>query len=153
MENEEREERSEADEQPSVDDSPPVERTEPRRRHRKWPWILGAVILSPVVLLTLWTLAVLNFSYSHGDRAGYVQKFSKKGWLCKTWEGELAMVNIPGAMQQQWEFTVRDDSVAQVITNSMGKRVSLAYNEHRGVPTSCFGETQYYVTGVRVIGD
>ena len=153
MENEEREERSEPDEQPPVDDSPPVERTEPRRRHRKWPWILGAVILSPVVLLTLWTLAVLNFSYSQGDRAGYVQKFSKKGWLCKTWEGELAMVNIPGAMQQQWEFTVRDDSVAQVITNSMGKRVSLAYNEHRGVPTSCFGETQYYVTGVRIIGD
>ena len=153
MENEEREERSEADEQPAVDDSPPVERTEPRRRHRKWPWILGAVILSPVVLLTLWTLAVLNFSYSQGDRAGYVQKFSKKGWLCKTWEGELAMVNIPGAMQQQWEFTVRDDSVARVITNSMGKRVSLAYNEHRGVPTSCFGETQYYVTGVRVIGN
>src|SRR6185503_18922720 len=153
MENEEREERSEPDEQPPVDDSPPVGRTEPRRRHRKWPWVLGAVILSPVVLLTLWTLAVLNFSYSRGDRAGYVQKFSKKGWLCKTWEGELAMVNIPGAMQQQWEFTVRDDSVAHVITNSMGKRVSLAYNEHRGVPTSCFGETQYYVTGVRVIGD
>jgi hypothetical protein len=155
MENEEREERepTESDEQPALDDSAPEGRTEPRRRHRKWPWILGAVILSPVLLLTLWTLAVLNFSYSHGDRAGYVQKFSKKGWLCKTWEGELAMVNIPGAMQQQWEFTVRDDSVAQVITNSMGKRVSLSYNEHRGVPTSCFGETQYYVTGIRVIGD
>ena len=157
MENEERvdadERPAEADEQPPIDDSPPAERAEPRRRHRKWPWILGAVILSPVLLLTLWTLTVLNFSYSHGDRAGYVQKFSKKGWLCKTWEGELAMVNIPGAMQQQWEFTVRDDSVAQVITNSMGKRVSLTYNEHRGVPTSCFGDTQYYVTGIRVIGD
>ena len=153
MDNEEREERTDPDDLPPVDDSPPEERTEPHRRHRKWPWILGAVILSPLVLLALWTLAVLNFSYSHGDRAGYVQKFSKKGWLCKTWEGELAMVNIPGAMQQQWEFTVRDDSIARVITSSMGKRVSLSYNEHRGVPTSCFGDTQYYVTGMRVIGD
>ena len=145
--------RTESDEQPPVDDSPPEEAAPVRRGHRKWPWILSAVILSPVVLLALWTLIVLNFSYSHGDRAGYVQKFSKKGWICKTWEGELAMVNIPGAMQQQWEFSVRDDSIARVITSSMGKRVSLAYDEHRGVPTSCFGETQYFVTGVRVLGN
>ena len=148
----ENDDRTESDEQAAEEDSPPAT-TAPARRHRKWPWILGAVILSPALLLALWTLAVLNYSYSRGDRAGYVQKFSKKGWLCKTWEGELAMVNIPGAMQQQWEFSVRDDSIAQLITSSMGKRVSLNYNEHRGVPTSCFGETQYYVVGIRVIGD
>ena len=148
----ENDDRTEADDQPPVDDSPPPAAAE-RRRHRKWPWILGAVVLSPVVLFALWTLIVLNFSYSHGDRAGYVQKFSKKGWLCKTWEGELAMVNIPGAMQQQWEFSVRDDSVARLITSSLGKRVSLSYNEHRGIPTSCFGDTQYYVTGIRVLGN
>jgi hypothetical protein len=148
----ENDDRTESDEQPPVDDSR-VADVAPARRHRKWPWVLSAVVLSPVVLLALWTLIVLNFSYSHGDRAGYVQKFSKKGWICKTWEGELAMVNIPGAMQQQWEFSVRDDSIAQQITSSMGKRVSLAYEEHRGVPTSCFGETQYYVSGVRVLGN
>lgn len=147
----ENDERTESDEQPAPDDSPPVE-TAPRRRRRKWPWILGAVVLSPVALFVLWTVVVLNLSYSQGERAGYVQKFSKKGWICKTWEGELAMVNIPGAMQQQWEFSVRDDSVAQVISSSLGKRVSLAYNEHLGVPTSCFGETSYYVVGVRVLG-
>lgn len=151
MENDD--DRTSSDEQPPVDDSTsaPTRGSAPRR-HRRWPWILGAVILSPALLLALWTVIVLNFSYSHGDRAGYVQKFSKKGWFCKTWEGELAMVNIPGAMQQQWEFSVRDDSIAQTITSSMGKRVSLAYDEHRGVPTSCFGETQYFVTGVRVLG-
>jgi hypothetical protein len=140
-----------AEESPPIEDLPPT-REAPARRHRKWPWILAAVVLSPVLLFVLWTVIVLNFSYSHGDRAGYVQKFSKKGWVCKTWEGELAMVNIPGAMQQQWEFSVRDDSIAQLITSSMGKRVSLAYNEHPGVPTSCFGDTKYYVTGVRVLG-
>jgi hypothetical protein len=111
------------------------------------------VVLSPALLFALWTVVVLTFSYSNGARAGYVQKFSKKGWVCKTWEGELAMVNIPGAMQQRWDFTVRDDSIARAITSSMGRRVSLTYNEHRGVPTACFGDTQYYVTGVKVLDE
>jgi hypothetical protein len=125
---------------------------QPRRRHRRWPWVLAGVIISPVVLLVLWTIVALNYSYSRGDRAGYVQKFSRKGWVCKTWEGQLAMVNIPGAMQERWEFTVRDDSVAQLISRSMGQRVSLTYDQHEGIPTSCFGETQYFVTGVRMLG-
>jgi hypothetical protein len=141
-----------SDEQPPTQDSvsaaPPPP---PHRLHRRWPWVLAGVLLSPIVLLVLWTIATLHFSYSQGDRAGYVQKFSQKGWFCKTWEGELAMVNLPGAMQQQWNFSVRDDSIAQVITRSLGSRVSLTYQEHRGVPTSCFGETQYFVTGVRVL--
>ncbi|HEY7235763.1 MAG TPA: hypothetical protein VH539_16530 [Gemmatimonadaceae bacterium] len=124
----------------------------PHRRHRRWPWVLGGVIISPIVLLAIWTLIALNYSYSQGDRAGYVQKFSRKGWLCKTWEGQLAMVNIPGALQEKWDFSVRDDSIAHVITRSMGQRVSLTYDQHEGVPTSCFGETQYFVTGVRILG-
>jgi hypothetical protein len=94
----------------------------------------------------------LNYSYSHGERAGYVQKFSRKGWICKTWEGQLAMVNIPGAMQEKWDFSVRSDSIAALISRSMGQRVSLTYDQHQGVPTSCFGETQYFVDGVRVLG-
>jgi len=114
--------------------------------------VLAAVIIAPLALVALWTFAALNYTYSRGDRAGYVQKFSRKGWLCKTWEGELAMVNVPGAMQERWEFSVRDDSVAHVISQSLGQRVSLDYDQHRGVPTSCFGETEYFVTGVRVLG-
>ena len=124
----------------------------PRRRHRRWPWVLAAVIITPIALVALWTFAALSYTYSRGDRAGYVQKFSRKGWLCKTWEGELAMVNVPGAMQERWEFSVRNDSVARVISQSLGQRVSLDYDQHRGVPTSCFGETEYFVTGVRVLG-
>lgn len=124
----------------------------PHRRHRRWPWVLAGVIISPIVLLVLWTVIALNYSYSAGNRAGYVQKFSRKGWLCKTWEGELAMVNVPGALQEKWDFTVRNDSIAELISRSMGQRVSLTYDQHQGVPTSCFGETQYYVNGVRVLG-
>ena len=97
----------------------------------------------------LYAWITLQYSYSEGERAGYVQKFSKKGWLCKTWEGELAMVNLPGAMPQIFTFSVRGEAVAQQITQSLGQRVSLHYEEHKGVPTSCFGETPYFVTGVR----
>ncbi|HEY2374814.1 MAG TPA: hypothetical protein VGH98_02465 [Gemmatimonadaceae bacterium] len=134
--------------------APVPEQTPPNvhRHRRRWPWVLAGVIISPAVLLALWTVVALNYSYSRGDRAGYVQKFSRKGWICKTWEGELAMVNVPGALQERWEFTVRDDSIAQIITRSMGQRVSLTYDQHQGVPTACFGETEYFVTGVRVLG-
>src|SRR4051812_13395266 len=121
------------------------------RRRRKWPWIVASIIAAPIVVLALWTAIALSFSYSEGERAGFVQKFSKKGWVCKTWEGELAMVNIPGAMQERWTFTVRDDSVAQAIQRMMGSQVALSYDEHLSVPTSCFGETRYFVTGVRKV--
>ena len=136
-------------------DTPPVEEepTRPLRRHRRrWPWVVAAVIVSPIAVIALWTLIALNYSYSRGNRAGYVQKFSRKGWICKTYEGELAMVNVPGALQERWEFSVRDDSVAHIITTSLGQRVSLTYDQHVGVPTSCFGETPYFVTGIQVLG-
>ena len=113
-------------------------------------WLGGAVALV-VLLFGAYTFAVLTWSYSRGERAGYVQKFSEKGWLCKTWEGELAMVNVPGAMQERFEFTVRDDVIAQHLLGSMGKRVSLAYEQHKGIPTTCFGETEYFVTAVKVL--
>jgi hypothetical protein len=92
----------------------------------------------------------LNYAYSAGDRAGFVQKLSKKGWICKTWEGELAMANLPGTMPQIFAFSVRNDSIAALIQRDMGKRVSLTYEEHRGVPTKCFGETPYYVTNAKL---
>ena len=98
-----------------------------------------------------YTWLVLNWSYSTGERAGYVQKFSNKGWFCKTWEGELAMVTMPGTLTEKFEFSVRDEKVAQKLNESMGQRVSLHYEQHIGVPTSCFGETQYYVSDVRVV--
>lgn len=104
-----------------------------------------------VALFGGYTWLVLNWSYSSGERAGYVQKFSHKGWVCKTWEGELAMVTMPGTLTEKFEFSVRDDQVARKLNESMGQRVSLHYEQHIGVPTSCFGETQYFVSDVRVV--
>jgi hypothetical protein len=109
------------------------------------------VVLVPILIIATWLILTLGFSYSRGDRAGYVQKISEKGWICKTWEGELAQVNLPGAMPQIFRFTVRNDSLARAIENNLGKQVSLTYEEHRGVPTSCFGDTEYYVTNMRMV--
>ncbi len=121
-------------------------------RRRRWPWlVLGAVVGLPALLIAAWAVIALSYTYSQGDRAGYVQKLSKKGWICKTWEGELAMVNVPGAMQERFPFTVRSDSLATVMNSLMGSRVSLTYEEHRGVPGTCFGETNHYVTSVRAV--
>ena len=110
-----------------------------------------AVLIALVLLVSGYFLFVFNWSYSEGERAGWIQKFSSKGWLCKTWEGELAMVSMPGSMSEKFFFTVWDDSTAEEINKVMGKRVSLHYEEKVGIPTTCFGETRYYVTKVSVV--
>jgi hypothetical protein len=119
-------------------------------RSRVGLW-LALLLISFLALFALYTAAVLNWSYSRGERAGYVQKFSQKGWVCKTWEGELAMVSMPGSLAEKFMFTVRDNTVADKINKSMGKRVSLVYEEHKGIPTNCFGDTAYFVTDVRQV--
>lgn len=134
------------DERASTPASPP-----PRRRRHWVRWIVTVVVLIPLLVISLWTAIALNWSYSRGDRSGYVQKFSKKGWLCKTWEGELAIVNVPGSQPEIFRFTVRKDSVAEKIRQVMGDRVTVSYQQHIGIPFSCFGDTQYFVDSVRAI--
>jgi len=105
------------------------------------------------VLIAAYLWAALQWDYSTGERAGWVQKLSKKGWICKTWEGELAMVTMPGAAQEKFFFTVWDEEVAHQINAAMGKRVSLHYEEKVGLPTTCFGETRHWVSKVTVVQD
>ncbi len=121
--------------------------------------IVKQVFLKMTVVLLLmavlgvggWTWFTLTYNYSDGERAGYVQKLSRKGWICKTWEGELALVNLPGAMPEIFYFSVRDDAVAKRIQQSVGKRVALSYEQHIGIPTTCFGDTQYFVVNIQVV--
>lgn len=112
-----------------------------------WFFIVVVLIVGAAAGYTWFTL---TWSFSSGERAGYVQKFSHKGWLCKTWEGELAMVPVPGSIPEKFMFSVRSDAVAEQINRSMGKRVVLHYEQHKGVPTPCFGETEYYITSILV---
>lgn len=113
--------------------------------------IIAAVVIVPVVVFGLYTWAALTYTYSSGDRAGYVQKFSRKGWLCKTWEGEMAVITTAATMQEKFYFTVRSDSIAARINDTLGKRVALTYQQHVGIPSSCFGETEYFVMAVKVV--
>ena len=134
---------------PATVTSPPP--AKPKRRNRLVD-ILLAILIIPIVVVALWIWVALGYTYSSGERAGYVQKISKKGWLCKTWEGEIAQTPLPGATPQLFNFTVRTDSIAHVLEEYAGKQVSLTYEQHVGIPTSCFGDTEYFVTKVRKVG-
>ena len=110
----------------------------------------AAFIAAAMLLFAGYVWVALHWSYSDGERAGTMQKFSSKGWVCKTWEGELLMTTVPGAIPEKFEFTVRDDAVAQQITAAAGKRVILSYAQHKGLPGSCFGDTEYFVRQVQI---
>jgi hypothetical protein len=119
---------------------------------RRWKLWLCLIVFVPVLLFAGYTWLTLNFAYASGERSGYIQKISRKGWVCKTWEGELAMTTVPGTAPIIWEFSVRSDEMARQIQQAAGQRVALAYQQHKGIPTSCFGETEYFITGVRRVG-
>lgn len=108
------------------------------------------LLAAALLLLAGYTWAMLHISYSDGERAGYLQKFSSRGWVCKTWEGEILLTSMPGAIPEKFEFSVRDDQVAADLSAATGKRVVLSYAQHKGVPSQCFGETEYYITKVTI---
>ena len=110
-----------------------------------------ALLAAMLLLVALDLLFALNWSYSKGERVGYIQKFSNKGWVCKTWEGELAIFPVQMMQAEKFVFTVRDDAVANKINQGLGKKVAIVYEEHKGVPSTCFGETSYYVVDVRIL--
>ncbi len=122
----------------------------PKRRRRLW-LVLLALVAIPLVLFTLYVGLAFSWSYSDGERAGILQKFSRKGWLCKTYEGELAMSIVPGVTPTIWDFSVRDESLVPQLGQALGKRVVLHYSEHPGIPTTCFGQTRYFVDSVAIM--
>jgi hypothetical protein len=133
-----------------VEEAPPVGVS---RKKNNWKLRLALIFaVLPLLAFAAYTWVTLHYTYSYGERSGYVQKISQKGWLCKTWEGELAMTTVPGTAPVIFPFSVRDDAVAHQIEQSAGQRVALSYQQHKGIPSSCFGETEYFITGVRRIG-
>ncbi len=111
--------------------------------------LIGLLLIAALVAGYFWS--AWRWSYASGERAGWVQKFSRKGWLCNTWEGEMAMVSMPGASTEKFAFTVWDENAAEQINKLMGRRVTLHYEQRVGLPTTCFGETRYYVTKVTLV--
>jgi hypothetical protein len=112
---------------------------------------LIVLMVGAIALFSLYIYIALNWSYSSGERAGFLQKVSHKGWICKTWEGELSLVAMPGAAPEKFLFTVRDEAIAQKVSAAAGKRVTLNYEQHQGLPSSCFGDTDYFVVDIKEI--
>jgi hypothetical protein len=134
---------------PATPTPTPVPASRPSRRSFMsyiWGSLLGAILL-----VVLYTMFLLWWSYSEGERAGVLQKFSKRGWICKTYEGELAMYVVGGVAPQIWHFSVRDDAIAEQLHAAVGQQVRLHYSEHRGLPTTCFGETDYFVERLEIV--
>ena len=141
--------------EPAVAPSVPPEVAKPivvrTKWHKRWSTrLLAALIVLPLLAFALWAAVTLNVVYERGEKYGYVQNFAKKGLVCATWEGEMAMTNVPGVAPELFGFSVRNDVVAADVQQSIGKRVALKYERHKNVPTSCFGKSDYFVTGVRV---
>jgi hypothetical protein len=129
----------------------PVRRSVKAKLRHGLLWLAGFVAIGIPLLVVLWAVLMLHYTYSDGERAGYVQKFSRKGWVCKTWEGELAMVSLPGTLPEVFRFTVRDAAVAQEVNRTLGQRVALRYDQHVALPTTCWGETDHFVVAVRPV--
>ncbi len=115
--------------------------------------VLLVAVLAALLAAGLYVAVSVGWVYSSGERAGWLQKFSRKGWVCKTWEGELAMVSLPGSIPEKFAFTVRDEAVAEKVSRFIGQRVQLHYEQHRGLPGDCLGETGYWVTSVSLLAD
>jgi hypothetical protein len=134
--------------EPAVTATVPPKKSFGRRHWGKLT--LFMILLIPLAGLALWTVIGLNWSYSEGTRSGTLAKFSRKGWLCKTWEGTLYTdISSPSFRSDSFNFTVRSDSLASELVKLSGKRVAVEYKQHTLVPTSCFGDTEYFVSGVR----
>jgi len=117
---------------------------------KRFTLVACSILLLLALMFAAYVWLVLTWSYSDGERAGYVQKFSRKGWICKTWEGELLLTTLPGVVPEKFEFTVRDDAVAAQLSANAGKRVVLNYSQHKGIPGSCFGDTEYFIDKITV---
>ncbi len=123
---------------------------------RKFFWLVGILALGGAI----WASIILYYPYSEGSRTGLLRKFSHKGYVFKTWEGELQMsaVMMPNDGTQTvaggniWYFSVTDASAIKSLQEAemSGKRVTLYYTEYL---KELFwrGETKYFVNRATII--
>ena len=112
--------------------------------------VFALLVLGVLYLLTGW-------SFSDGERAGTVSKFSRRGYVFKTYEGVLNVGGFSGETgsltPQFFDFSVKEDAVAQQITDAVktGQRVTLHYEE-KMLRLPWNGDTKYYITSVEFVG-
>ena len=94
------------------------------------------------------------FTYSEGYRAGLLQKFSSKGTLFKTYEGEIILSSVQtttnmAIASEKFYFSVTKEDVARKIEKLQGESVVVHYTEKNGtLPWN--GESPYIVDSVTI---
>lgn len=112
------------------------------------------IILIILLILVVLGIAVTqaHITYSEGSRSGYIKKFSKNGYIIKTYEGDLVQ-QINGVLTaDSFHFTVKDDKIVQDITRALNnnERVEVKYKQQLYLFQALHGDTQYFVTEVKL---
>jgi len=111
-----------------------------------WGSIIAIALISFIVYWKYYN------TFSEGNRSGILQKFSRKGNIFKTYEGELIMSSIASTSNttiasEKFFFSVKNDSIANILFDLEGKRVTIHYEQKRGhLPWN--GETDYLITSI-----
>jgi len=108
--------------------------------------IIGISIVSIIALLAIYYSVIYFVPYSEGYRSGELIKFSNKGILIKTWEGEISQ-GISGAQIFSFSVLDKDEKVIENLKAFQGEYVKLTYIERFGT-FFWLGDTKYFVTNV-----
>ena len=126
-------------------------------RKKRFGRFLG--ILTIVIILALGGFIYWKyyFVYSEGNRSGILQKFSYKGTIFKTYEGELILSSIRSTgnitlASEKFFFSVKNKDVAKKMENMQGHFVTLHYKMKNGtLPWQ--GDSPYIVDSVKLETD
>ncbi len=113
-------------------------------------WFVGIV----VIVLAVFIYWKYIFTYSDGYRAGLLQKFSRKGTIFKTYEGEMILSSVQSnkdivLASEKFLFSVNDDAIVQQLDSVQGHFIIVHYREKNGT-LPWRGESRYLVDSVRV---
>ncbi len=125
-----------------------------RRRSRGFGKIIAIVLIVLLLCGGLFVWWRYYYTYSDGFRFGLLQKFSRRGNMFKTYEGEMILSSVRGnanvpIASEKFFFSVTDDGVAQKLMNLQGHSVTIGYKE-KNSPVFWRGDSQYIVDSVRL---
>ncbi|HHM21630.1 MAG TPA: hypothetical protein ENJ20_06360 [Bacteroidetes bacterium] len=119
-----------------------------KRFTRRLLWSVAGLITIGIIGFFLWA----NYTYSEGTRSGNLIKISKKGYIFKTYEGQLKLGGIDLQNEEEglsdtWSFSVKNINIVRQLEKLQGEKVILRYKEiNKAMPWQ--GDTNYFVTDV-----
>lgn len=108
--------------------------------------VISLLILGIALVTALYFTFIYYSHYSEGTRAGELIKFSRKGVIAKTWEGEISQ-GISGATIFKFSVENKEKDVIKQLQDLQGRYVKLDYFE-RYKTFFWLGDTKYFITAV-----